>query len=205
MLALACAFEGALGDAERYRAEAAALIDAMPDDKLAIRLDAIAYLTGAEVYMDRFAESAAHGRRGLAIARATGQGFLLPMLTQASASAISIQGGLLEAAELLDGGDRGLAPRRQRSDARVGSHEPGVRRRPPRRDGRGDRGCRREPGADARPRPRLRLDARRRDAGHRAHGERRAGDRPSSSSSPRAAARRCRCSRAAGGRSTSSS
>ena len=63
-LALACAFEGALGDARAHRAEAAALIDAMPDDKLAIRLDAIAYLTGAELYMDLFDESAAHGRAG---------------------------------------------------------------------------------------------------------------------------------------------
>ena len=103
VLALACAFEGALDDATRFRSEAAALVDAMPDDKLALRLDAVAYLAGAELYMDLFPESAAHGRRGLAIARATGQGFLLPMLTQASASTIGIQGGLLEASELLDG------------------------------------------------------------------------------------------------------
>ena len=103
VLALACAFEGALADATRFRSEAAALVDAMPDDKLAVRLDAIAYLAGAELYMDLFPESAAHGRRGLAVARATGQGFLLPMLTQATASTIGIQGALLEASELLDG------------------------------------------------------------------------------------------------------
>ena len=95
-LALALAFEGALGEAEVHRAEAATLIDGMADDTLAIRLDAIAYLTGAEVYMDRFDESAAHGVRGLAVARATGQGFLVPMLTQASATAIGIQGRLNE-------------------------------------------------------------------------------------------------------------
>jgi DNA-binding CsgD family transcriptional regulator len=103
VLALACAFEGALDDATRFRSEAAALIDALPDDNLALRLDAIAYLAGAELYMDLFQESAAHGRRGLAVARATGQGFLLPMLTQATASTIGIQGQLLEASELLDG------------------------------------------------------------------------------------------------------
>ena len=102
-LALALAFEGALGEAEVHRAEAATLIDGMADDTLAIRLDAIAYLTGAEVYMDRFDESAAHGVRGLAVARATGQGFLVPMLTQASATAIGIQGRLNDAAELLNG------------------------------------------------------------------------------------------------------
>jgi DNA-binding NarL/FixJ family response regulator len=102
-LALACAFEGALEDAELYRSEAAALVDAMPDDKLALRLDSIAYLSGAELYMDRFPESNAHGKRGLDVARTTGQGFLLPMLTQATASTISVQGRLLEASELLDG------------------------------------------------------------------------------------------------------
>ena len=175
-LALAYAFEGALGEAELYRAEAAALIDGMPDDTLAIRLDAIAYLTGAEVYMDRFDESAAHGVRGLAVARATGQGFLVPMLTQASATAISIQGRLVEAAELLDGAveasrlagnDQTLAwdlMNRAFVDVHRGEMD------------RGDRGCRREHAADARTRQRLRLDARRRDARHRAHGERRAGE-----------------------------
>jgi ATP/maltotriose-dependent transcriptional regulator MalT len=102
-LALACAFEGALADAELHRAAAAALVDAMPDEKLAIRLDAIAYLTGAELYMDHFQESTSHGLRGLALARATGQGFLVPMLTQATASALGVQGHLLEASVLLDG------------------------------------------------------------------------------------------------------
>ena len=52
-LALVCAFEGALDEARLHRSEAAALVDAMPDEQLAIRLDAIAYLTGAEAYMDR--------------------------------------------------------------------------------------------------------------------------------------------------------
>ena len=102
-LALACAFEGALADAELHRAAAAELVDAMPDEKLAIRLDAIAYLTGAELYMDHFQESTSHGLRGLALARATGQGFLVPMLTQATASALGVQGHLLEASVLLDG------------------------------------------------------------------------------------------------------
>ncbi len=102
-LALFCAFEGALDEARVHRADAAALVDAMPDEQLAIRLDAIAYLTGAEAYMDLFEESDAHGRRGLAVARATGQGLLVPMLTQALATALCAQGRFREGAELMDG------------------------------------------------------------------------------------------------------
>ena len=102
-LALFCAFEGALDDARLLRSEAAALVDAMPDEQLAIRLDAIAYLTGAEAYMDLFRESDGHGRRGLAVARATGQGLLVPMLTQALATALCAQGQFREGAELMDG------------------------------------------------------------------------------------------------------
>jgi DNA-binding CsgD family transcriptional regulator len=106
-VALACAFVESTETAEHYRVEAAALIDGMADEELAVRLDAIAYLTGAEVYLDRFEEAAAHGRRGLALARATGQGALLPMLIQASSTGLAVQGRLVEAAELLDGAIEG--------------------------------------------------------------------------------------------------
>ena len=65
MVALACAFVEAIEEAEIHSTEAARLIDAMPDAQLAIRLDAIAYLTGAETYVDRFKAATAHGLRGL--------------------------------------------------------------------------------------------------------------------------------------------
>ena len=99
---LACAFTEAIADAELHCSRAAELIEAMPDPELAIRLDAIAYLTGTEVYLDRFEEATAHGRRGVSLARATGQGELLPMLTQALGVAFFARGLLGEAAELLD-------------------------------------------------------------------------------------------------------
>src|SRR5215210_4110552 len=103
ILALACAFVGAIDAGEASCAEAAGLIDAMSDAQLAIRLDAIAYLTGAESHLDHFDEAAVHGRRGLAVARATAQGALLPMLTQALATALTAQGRLGEAAGVIDG------------------------------------------------------------------------------------------------------
>jgi DNA-binding NarL/FixJ family response regulator len=106
-VALASAFVGAIDVGEAHRAEAASLIDAMPDAQLAGRLDAVAYLTGAEVYLDRFEEAAVHGGRGLRLARATGQGALLPMLIQASSTGLAVQGRLSDAAEVLDGAIEG--------------------------------------------------------------------------------------------------
>jgi len=83
VLALAASCNCATEQAERHRAEAAALVDAMPDAELAQRLDAAALLCGAECYLDRYPEARAHGTRGLALARGTGQGELLPMLIPA--------------------------------------------------------------------------------------------------------------------------
>ena len=106
-VALACAYVGAIEEAEAYRAEAATLVDGMSDAELAVRLDAMAYLTGAEVYMDRFEESRAHGQRGFALARSTGQGELLPLLTPAQATMLMALGRLDEAAGMLDGAIEG--------------------------------------------------------------------------------------------------
>jgi ATP/maltotriose-dependent transcriptional regulator MalT len=112
-LAAACARQ--IDDAERYAAAAVALVEAMPDEELAIRLDALAYLTVADVYLDRYGEAISHAERGLAVARATGQGELLPMLMPGLGHALTTQGRLREAAELLDGAAEGarLADNRQ--------------------------------------------------------------------------------------------
>jgi DNA-binding NarL/FixJ family response regulator len=106
-VALALAF---VEDTERalpHSAEAATLVDGMSDEQLAVRLDAVAYLVGAEAYLDRFDEATGHGRRGLRLARETGQGALLPMLIQATMTSLAAQGRLQEAAELLDGAIEG--------------------------------------------------------------------------------------------------
>ena len=128
MVALACSFVEAVQEGEVHADEAARLIDAMPDAELAIRLDAIAYLTGAETYLDRFEPAIAHGLRGLTIARATGQGALLPMLIQASSTALVVRGRLGECGRGSGRRDRGRATRRQRPDAGVGSPQSCVRR-----------------------------------------------------------------------------
>ena len=59
---------------------AAALVDSLSDDELAGHLEAAAWLAGAELYLDRYAEGEAHASRALALARATGQGELFLVL-----------------------------------------------------------------------------------------------------------------------------
>jgi DNA-binding CsgD family transcriptional regulator len=79
----------------------------MDDDELAERLDAVANLAAAESYLDRFAESLGHAERGIAVARATGQGELFPVLIPAVNAALFGLGRLAESVELLDGAIEG--------------------------------------------------------------------------------------------------
>jgi DNA-binding NarL/FixJ family response regulator len=79
----------------------------MPDDQLATRLDAIAHVSGAESYLDRFEAGVEHAQRGFAVARATGQGQLFPVLLPAVNTSLCELGRLADAKELLDGGIEG--------------------------------------------------------------------------------------------------
>jgi DNA-binding CsgD family transcriptional regulator/tetratricopeptide (TPR) repeat protein len=103
MLALADAMTGAAERVEADRSEAAALVESLSDDELALRLDAAAWLAGAELYLDRYAEADAHAERALTLGRATGQGELFLVLYQILGRAWYVRGRLAEATELLDG------------------------------------------------------------------------------------------------------
>jgi DNA-binding CsgD family transcriptional regulator/tetratricopeptide (TPR) repeat protein len=103
VLALGDAMIGATEQAQADRSEAAALVDSLSDDELALRLDAAAWLAGAELYMDRYAEAARHAERALAVGRATGQGELFLVLSQILGRAWYVRGRLAEVTELLDG------------------------------------------------------------------------------------------------------
>jgi ATP/maltotriose-dependent transcriptional regulator MalT len=102
-LAFGAASSSQVEEAERHRDEAARVIDALPDDELACRLSAVSELARAELYLDRFAEATAHAERGLAIARATGQGQLFPVLVPLLGWLRGMSGRLADSAELLDG------------------------------------------------------------------------------------------------------
>jgi DNA-binding CsgD family transcriptional regulator len=101
------AWAGAVaGDGHQAQAhcdEATRLVDELPDEELAGRLDALAHLATADLYLDRFPAAARHAERALAIGRATGQGDLFPLVVAMLGGSLWVQGRPLEAGELFEG------------------------------------------------------------------------------------------------------
>ena len=75
----------------------------MSDEELALRLDALANLCAAELYLDRYADGGRHAGRGLHIAHATGQAEISPFLIPVLGSILQLMGELNEAVQVLDG------------------------------------------------------------------------------------------------------
>ena len=107
MPALAYAMTGPTEAARSRRDEAAARVDELSDDELALRPDAASWLAAAEIYLDLYAEADAHGSRALLLARATGRGDPLFRLYPILPRVWYVRGKLSEAAELLDGAIEG--------------------------------------------------------------------------------------------------
>ena len=107
MPALAYAMTGPTETARSRRAEAAARVDEMSDDELALRPDAASWLAAAEIYLDLYAEADAHASRALPLARATGRGDPLFRLYPILPRVWYVRGKLAEAAELLEGAIEG--------------------------------------------------------------------------------------------------
>ena len=101
-LAWGTALCGRVPDAERYRAEASALVDGLSDRDLAVRLDAAVHLAGAELYLDRFPDAGEHAERVIAVARATGQPAFVPFAFMVLAWVRMLRGELADGAETLD-------------------------------------------------------------------------------------------------------
>ena len=79
-----------------------ALIDALPDDQLMLRLDAPYYFGFAAYFNERYDDAIRHLRRGINLSRAIGQGqFVIPMMI-GLAHALETRGRLAEAAETAD-------------------------------------------------------------------------------------------------------
>jgi DNA-binding CsgD family transcriptional regulator len=101
------AWSGAFaGDGERAQAhcdQATELVDELADEDLARRLDALAHLASADLYLDRFPATTRHARRALEIGRTTGQGELFPLVVVMLGGSLWVQGRPSEAGELFDG------------------------------------------------------------------------------------------------------
>ena len=103
VLAVAAAFMGAIPEAKTRSSEAASIVDALTDAELALRLDALANLSTAELYLHRYEHAGTHAQRGLAIARATGQGEMSPILVPVLSNVLHTTGRIAESMALLDG------------------------------------------------------------------------------------------------------
>ena len=103
MSSFASAMIGPTDVARLRHAEAAALVDALSDEELAVRPHTAGWLAIGEVYLDLFAEADAHASRALELTRLTGQGDPLHRLYPVLPRVWYVRGKLAEAAELLDG------------------------------------------------------------------------------------------------------
>jgi DNA-binding CsgD family transcriptional regulator/tetratricopeptide (TPR) repeat protein len=88
---------GRIADAARFVEAAGRMVSAAPDDHLADWLDAIAWLCWTETMMGRYDSALAHFDRAVAIARSTGQGYVISNLLAGQAQVQAMFGRLQEA------------------------------------------------------------------------------------------------------------
>jgi DNA-binding CsgD family transcriptional regulator len=100
--AWAAAVAGDAADAQSYCDQAAGLVDALSEDQAARRLDGLAHLACAELYLDRYQAGERHARRALGVCRTTGQGELLTVVVAMLGGSLCIQGRPLEGASVFD-------------------------------------------------------------------------------------------------------
>ena len=101
----ACLCEAAAGNvdaAREHHADALARVDGLADAELAPRLEALYYLGWAENYLERWADAIRHVDRGIAIARATGEGRLLVPMMLIKGYPFEFGGRCAEAIELCE-------------------------------------------------------------------------------------------------------
>jgi DNA-binding CsgD family transcriptional regulator len=101
--AYAATLNGAMKQAAPLRTEAAELVDSLPDEELALRLDALVILAAAELDLERYIDAGDHAERAMEIGRRTGQSDLVPVLVYCLAWVTRRRGQLAESSELLDG------------------------------------------------------------------------------------------------------
>jgi DNA-binding CsgD family transcriptional regulator len=89
--------QGDLDAAAEARAEATAAVDGLPDEVVATSLEALHYLGFAEFFCEQYDEAIRHLRRGISVARASGQGQLLVPMLVGLAHGLEVRGRLRDA------------------------------------------------------------------------------------------------------------
>jgi DNA-binding NarL/FixJ family response regulator len=97
LLGLSCYELLRLDEAKAHVAEAKRIVDELPDDELALRVDACHWLGWVEHLLDLYDDSVRHMERGIAISRRTGQGHVLAPMTIGLVIANTWRGDLLAA------------------------------------------------------------------------------------------------------------
>jgi hypothetical protein len=93
---------GRVADAGESAAEAARLLDALPDAACAAQLEVFWWLGWCEQAIERFSDSVRHLRRAIELARATGQGYNFVTSMESLAVPLVFQGKLAEAHEVVE-------------------------------------------------------------------------------------------------------
>ncbi len=93
---------GRIADAVRFVEEADRFVSAAPDDHLAEWLDAIAWLCWTEAMMGRHQRAQRHFDRAVAVARSTGQAYIISNLLAGQAHTGAMLGRLADAATAAD-------------------------------------------------------------------------------------------------------
>jgi hypothetical protein len=102
LLGLADYRAGDFAGAESNLDEAADRLRRLDDDVVARRLDALFYTGWLALFLERFDDTVAHARRGLAVARRSGHGHLLDSFRVGATIALLARGHLRDAHELAD-------------------------------------------------------------------------------------------------------
>lgn len=116
--ALTHALAGRTREAEAHLEAALEILPTLTDAELTERLDVLAGITGAELYLDRYEACVEHGERGIALGRAAGNLASAPALLPSYGSALWVIGRLDDAARHFDAGlEAALAARLPQSIA----------------------------------------------------------------------------------------
>jgi hypothetical protein len=96
------AYSGEVGTALELHRSVGPMVDSLADVEVADDLGGLCSLASAEMYLDRYRDAVAHARRGLDLARSTGQSNVMPFLSPIFGTGAWMIGEMTGSASVLD-------------------------------------------------------------------------------------------------------